>query len=294
MNGVLPGGAQTGANLGVIGEAAAGTRGSLDEAALDPATRAALIAYVQAIGDDEFLLGHRDSEWTGLGPILEEDIAFSSMAQDELGHALVWYKVLHQLGAPEPDAIAFLRDAPDWRNAVLVELPRGDYAYSLVRQYLFDLTEAVRYDALAQSPWAPMAEAAVKLRQEEKYHLIHGRTLVERLGRAGGEGRARLQAALDALFPYALGLWESPAGEERLVAAGIVADSETLRDRWLGALAPFLIDVGLVVPAQRVGDGWRPTVAAVTGGRRGEHTAHLPELLLAMQGLYRSDPVAVW
>lgn len=292
--GVLPDGAQTGAASSAIDEAVPRMSDGPGDPTLDSTTRAALVAYVQAIGDDEFLLGHRDSEWTGLGPILEEDIAFSSMAQDELGHALVWYKVLHQLGEPEPDAIAFLRDAPDWRNAVLVELPRGDYAHSLIRQYLVDLAEAVRYDALAQSPWAPMAEAATKLRQEEKYHLIHGRTFVERLGRSGGEGRVRLQAALDALFPYALGLWEAPAGEERLVAAGIVAASDALGDRWLGALAPFLIDAGLVLPAQRNGDGWRPTVAAVTGGRRGEHTAHLAELLVAMQGLYRSDPEAVW
>src|SRR6186997_1365783 len=91
------------------------------------------------MADDELLLGHRDSEWTGLGPILEEDIAFSSMAQDELGHALVWYQLLHELGEDEPNRLAFLRDAAAWRNARLVELPRGDYAFSLVRQYLFDL-----------------------------------------------------------------------------------------------------------------------------------------------------------
>ncbi len=265
-------------------------------AALDAETRAALVAYVQAIGDDEMLLGHRDSEWTGLGPILEEDIAFSSMAQDELGHALVWYHVLHGLGLPKPDDVAFLRDAPGWRNAVLVELPRGDYAFSLIRQYLFDLAEAVRYDALRQSPWAPMAEAATKLRQEEKYHLIHGRTYIERLGRANEASRARLQAALDEILPYALGLWEPPAGEPLLVAAGLVPASAQLGAIWLDALAPFLIGAMLEPAAVRVaeGDGWRPAVAPIEGGRRGEHTAHLVELLAAMQGLYRSDPEAVW
>jgi len=261
---------------------------------LDPAIQSALVAYLYAIADDEMLLGHRDSEWTGLGPILEEDIAFSSMAQDELGHALVWYHLLHRLGEPEPDAIAFLRDAPGWRNAHLVELPHGDYAFSLIRQYLFDLAEAVRYDALRQSPWPPMAEAATKLRQEEKYHLIHGRMYVERLGRGSADSRARLQGALVEVFPYAVGLWEPPAGEDGLVTAGIVPPSSALRDVWLDATVPFLITSMLEPPAERAGDGWRPTVAAVEGGRQGVHTEHLPPLLAAMQGLYRSDPKAVW
>lgn len=269
---------------------------SPDAAALDDTTRAALRAYLQALGDDEMLLGHRDSEWTGLGPILEEDIAFSSMAQDELGHAQVWYGVLHQhFGAPTPDAIAFLRDAPDWRNAQLVELPRGDYAFSLVRQYLFDVAEAIRYGALAESPWPALAEAAAKLRQEEKYHLLHGRAYVERLGRANADSRLRLQRALDDLFPYALGLFEAPDGESALVARGLVPPSTALRAAWLAAVVPFLQASELSPPVVPDGaDGWRPTVASIEGGRRGTHTEHLAVLLAAMQGLYRSDPAAVW
>jgi len=262
---------------------------------VDDETRAALRAYLYAMGDDEMLLGHRDSEWTGLGPILEEDIAFSSMAQDELGHAQVWYAVLHQhCGEPAPDAIAFLRDAPDWRNARLVELPRGDYAFSLMRQYLFDVAETIRYGALAASPWPPLAEAAAKLRQEEKYHILHGRAYVERLGRANPDSQGRLQRALDELFPFALGLFEPADGEAALVARGLVPPSSALRDGWLAAVVPFLQAAGLKPPAEPEGGGWRPTVPAVEGGRRGAHTEHLAPLLDAMQGLYRSDPEAVW
>ncbi len=276
------------AQTGPVGEATPVTTG------LDSALGDALVAYLYAVGDDEMLLGHRDAEWTGLGPILEEDIAFSSMAQDELGHAQVWYSVLHGLGQPPPDEIAFLRDAPDWRHARLYEQPRGDYAVSLVRQYLHDLAEAVRCDALKGCPYGPLAEAAVKVRQEEKYHLIHGRTYMARLATATAQSRARLQAALDEVFPLALGIWEAPAGEAVLVAAGYVPPSAALAQTWLGAVVPFLTANGLAVPAEADGDRWRTTVAPVTGGRAGVHGPELVELLAAMQGMYRSEPGAVW
>lgn len=261
---------------------------------VEPALGAALAAYLLAIGDDEMLLGHRNAEWTGLGPILEEDIAFSSMAQDELGHAQVWYAVRRDLGYPRPDEVAFLRDAPDWRHARLYEQPRGDYATSLVRQYLHDLAEAVRYDALKRCPFELVADAATKLRQEEKYHLIHGRTYVARLANATAESRARLQAALEAVFPLALGIWEPPQEEAVLTAAGYVVPSAELAQVWLGAVVPFLTEQGLDVPATSHAHGWRPTVEPVLGGRAGVHGPELVELLVAMQGLYRSDPAATW
>jgi ring-1,2-phenylacetyl-CoA epoxidase subunit PaaC len=216
------------------------------------------------------------------------------MAQDEIGHALVWYGVLDALGQPDPNEQAFLRAAPDWRNARLVELPRGDYAFSLMRQYLFDLAEAVRYDALSNCPFAPVAGAARKLRQEEKYHLIHGRTYLERLARATDDSRNRLQTALDAVFPFALGLWEPPEGEALLAAAGLVPTSASLADSWLLASVPFLQRIGLTPAAERAGDGWRATVPAESGGRRGVHDPELATLLAAMQGIFRSDPMAVW
>ena len=125
--------------------------------ALDDAVKAALVDYILALADDEVVIGHRESEWTGLGPILEEDIAFSSIAQDELGHALTYYTLLEELGQGAPDDLAFLRPAEDFRSAQLCEMPRGDYAFSLVRGYLYDLAEAVRLEGLAASTYAPLA-----------------------------------------------------------------------------------------------------------------------------------------
>jgi ring-1,2-phenylacetyl-CoA epoxidase subunit PaaC len=265
-----------------------------DLGSMPPALHAAARSYLYAIADDELLIGHRDSEWTGLGPILEEDIAFSSMAQDELGHALLWYKLLEQMGEADPDRTVFQRPAADWRNARFCELPRGDYAFSLVRQYLFDLAEALRYEALAQSPWREMADTATKIRQEEKYHLLHGRAYLDRLGKTNSDSRARLQAALDEALPYALGLWEAPEGEPLLVAAGVVPSSSELRLRWLTVIRQAFGSAGLELPIEGSDEAPVCRVEAIEGGRSGAHGLDLDEILEAMQTLFLSDPEAQW
>lgn len=260
----------------------------------DAALAAPMRDLVLAIGDDAYLLGHRDAEWTGLGPILEEDIAFSSMAQDEMGHALVWYGIAHRLGSAEPDTMAYLRPASEWRNARLFELPRGDYAFSLARQYLADTAQAIRYEALAQSSAGSIAEAAAKLHQEQRYHLIHGRTTVARLATGTNESRRRLQAALDQLFGFALGIWEPTSGEEQLVAAEVTPPSALMGARWLATVCEMLSGAGLSVPARKVDDGWQATIEAVGGGRRGSHGPDLDQILAAGQLLRLQDPEAVW
>lgn len=243
-----------------------------------------LFNHILALADDELVIGHRASEWTGLGPILEEDIAFSSIAQDELGHALTFYSLLEGLGGGDPDDLAFLRGPAEFRNAQLCELPRGDFAFSLVRHYLYDLAEAVRLDRLADSAYAPLAQAAAKIRQEEKYHLMHGRTWVQKLARGSEEAHAHLQAALDLAYPTAPGLFEPMEGEADLVAAGLVPASAEVAAAWREVVDPFLRSAGF-------------TIAVGTshlGGRHGQHTPHLSQLLDAMQAMYRTDPEASW
>jgi ring-1,2-phenylacetyl-CoA epoxidase subunit PaaC len=245
----------------------------------------ALADYLLALGDDEVLLGHRDAEWTGLGPILEEDIAFSSMAQDEMGHALVWYELRAAIAEEDADALVYRRAAPGWRNAVLFELPRGDYAFSLVRRFLADAAEVARCERLVQSALPALAAAAERIRREERYHILHGQTFLERLAFATKESRARLQSALDVAWPYALGIWEPTAGEGSLVAAGFVPAAAEVRDRWLGFVTGFLEPCGMSVPAAAV---------PVVGGRAGRHSADLDEILDALQRLRRLDPEATW
>ncbi len=263
-------------------------------ASMDDTARADLAIVVLGIADDCMLQGHRDSEWTGLGPILEEDIAFSSMAQDELGHALVWYNLLAGLGETRsPDLLAFTRDAGDWRNAQIVALPRGEYPFSLMRRHLHDLAKAVLYDGLIACGVAEVAVAATKLRQEKKYHLIHNRAYIERLARSE-TGRGPIQAALDELFPFALGLFEKQDAHDRLAAAGFIPSQALLRERWLDVTCSSLAAAGLRPPAHRAEEAWIPDVDPRVGGRSGRHVPEQVALLEAMQGMFRSDPEATW
>ena len=278
---------------------------SLEAAAqLPPALRAALRALLTALADDELLLGHRDSEWTGHAPILEEDIAFSNLAQDEMGHALAWYTLAaaRELGAPDPDQAAFFRSVDEFRNAILVELPRGDWAFTIVRQYLFDAAEQVRYAALAGSAYLPIAYTAVTLRREETYHLMHSRGWLQRLGDATEESHRRMQAALDAAWPYARGLFEPLEDERTLVAANLKPPEDTLRDEWLAQVRPILEGATLIIPdIDLPGLARRPRSVAQAsgdlpgfGGRSGKHTAHLADLLSDMQRVVRLEPEATW
>ena len=236
------------------------------------------------LADDEVIVGHRNTEWTGLGPIVEEDIAFASMAQDELGHAQIYYSLLHDLGEADPDRLAFLRDASAFHCAQLVELPKSDWAFSVARQFLYDAAETVRLAALSQSAYAPLAQAARKFAGEEKYHFMHGKTWVTHLGQATAESRARMQAALDHAYPYALGLFETAEADAAMAAEGLCAPEVELKRVWLALITPILTEAGLALP----------TAAPVEGGRRGQHTEHLTALLNDMQLVFRSDPEAVW
>lgn len=276
---------------------------------LNPPTKAALIDLLYRLGDDSLIIGHRNSEWTGIGPILEEDIAFSSMAQDKIGHALAFYTLLHELGEPDPDTIAYARGPERFRCCSLVTLDvfgdgkaapppalsnnpvrdrvvaQGDWAISLVRQFYFSEADAVRMAALEQSAYAPLAHLARKLRGEIKYHTLHARTLLPRLGRATAESRGRLQTAVNALFPHALGMFEPTRHDAALAAAGIAPAEPELCERWQCEIAPIMDRSGLVIPARS---------SPVYGGRTGTHLPELAEVLDALQKVYRLDPAATW
>jgi ring-1,2-phenylacetyl-CoA epoxidase subunit PaaC len=240
------------------------------------------------MADDELIIAHRNSEWTGIGPLLEEDIAFSSIAQDKLGHAYALYQMLESLGEQNPDVTAFARDASAFRCCQLVELPIGDYAFSLVRHFMFDLAEALRYEMLEKSTYEPLAKLAAKVRGEIKYHTFHATTWMEQLGAKGNEeSRARLQSAVNEVFPLALGIFEPSEHEAVLAAAEIFPGEETLEQKWLAAMAPVLERATLTLPD-------RSSVEPVYGGRKGFHTEHLQPLLEEMGEVFRIDPAAEW
>lgn len=249
-------------------------------------TKQAVVDLLFRMADDELIIGHRNSEWTGLGPILEEDIAFSSMAQDEMGHARAYYEMLCALGEADADTLAFARGPRQFRSASLVSLPNDrDWAFCVLRQFLHDMGEMVRLTALSESAFVPLAQLARKLRGEEKYHLMHGRQWVLRLGSATPESRRRMQSALTTAYPHALGLFEPTELDERLAQAGICPREEELRRQWESAVAPVLKDAGLTLPE---------AVQPIYGGRVGRHPAALKELLDGMQLVFNVDPSAKW
>jgi ring-1,2-phenylacetyl-CoA epoxidase subunit PaaC len=164
---------------------------------------------VLAVADDELLIGWRDSEWTGIAPFLEEDVAFSSIAQGEIGHARALYELAAQELGSDPDALAFDREPEEYRSSPLVELQLvPDWARTVARHWLYETADAIRVAALKDSEWDELAGLAAKIEREEVYHRMHADMWAERL-RASEESRGRFEEAVAELWPYALGLLES-------------------------------------------------------------------------------------
>jgi ring-1,2-phenylacetyl-CoA epoxidase subunit PaaC len=247
----------------------------------------ALKDLLYRLADDDLIIGHRHSEWTGLGPILEEDIAFSSMAQDEVGHALSYYSLLHTLGEDVPDNIAFTRNSSEFRSCQLTEQPNGDYAFSLIRHLLYDTAKYVRLQALVHASWQPLAELAERIMKEHKYHLMHAKTWAIQLGNGTEESRLRLQSALNEAYPMAFGIFETTEYSDMLAEEGICPTENDLVARWLDVLHPILDQAKLHIPAN-------PDFSVYMGGRKGYHSEHLQPLLNEMTVVFRTDPQAVW
>lgn len=248
----------------------------------------ALKELLYKMADDQLIIGHRNSEWTGLAPMLEEDIAFSSIAQDKLGQALALYTILHeQLGERDPDTIAFLRSEKEMLCCHLVEYPVGDYDFSLVRHFLFDTAEHLRFEMLSSSAFEPLAHVARKIKGEIKYHVLHAQTWMKQLGKGTEESRARMQTALNNTMPLALGIFEPSPFESELVEQGIFGGEEALRMQWLQAITPTIEQAELTLPKL-------DEVAPAFGGRKGYHTEHLQLLLDEMTEVIRIDPTVEW
>lgn len=254
---------------------------------MKPELNAALSAKLLVLADDELILAHRNSEWCGHAPILEEDIAFANIALDELGHATVWYQILADLQGRDretyPDELVYRRAPSDYRCAQFVELPKGDWAFSMLRQYMIDLAEKIRLEALLQSDYQPLAEAAAKMRAEEIYHFRHTSAWVRRLGLGTPESNRRMQNALDALWAYAFQLFQPIRDEGLLVEAGYLPDPTALGDSWLAQINVFLGESGLVLPG-----------AIPQPLPREVHTEYLAPLLADLQSVARLDYEARW
>lgn len=247
----------------------------------------ALKELLYKIADDQLILGHRNSEWTGMGPLLEEDIAFSSMAQDKIGQSLALYTILHQLGERDPDTVAFTRNASQFHNCVLVELPNAEYDFSLIRHFLFDTAEAIRFEALTRSSFEPLAQLAIKIRGELRYHTLHANTWIKQLGSATPESIHRLQQSLEYALPFALGMFEESPYENEIVANHIFEGEQKIKDKWLAQIENILAQTSLHLPDVKI-------IQPVYGGRTGKHSEHLQPLLDEMSEVFKIDPTAEW
>jgi len=245
----------------------------------------ALKELLYKMADDQLILGHRNSEWTGMGPLLEEDIAFSSMAQDKVGQSHALYKILHNLGEGEPDQVAFMRNAEQFHNCQMVELPNGEYDFSLVRHFLFDTAEAIRFEMLKKSSYEPLAQLAGKIIGELRYHTMHANIWIKQLGTATEESKARLQTSLNELYPYALGLFEKSPYEDDLINDTIFEGEEALLSKWKVKVDEIISQTELKLPTDS---------EPVEGGRVGKHTEHLQPLLTEMSEVFKIDPTAEW
>ena len=190
---------------------------------LVPATRNALALLLLSMADDELVLGFSDSEWTGIAPILEEDVAMSSLAQDELGHAQALYRLLADISddGRDADAIAYDRPVEGYYHARLLDHARGDWATTIARRYLYDTADAIRLEALAESSYEPLRDLVGKIRREERYHLLHVGAWMERLANGDAESRRRLVAAMERLGPDGWTVLSPLPGDLSLQMAGI-------------------------------------------------------------------------
>ncbi len=248
----------------------------------------AFFQFLLRMGDNTLILGHRVSEWCGHAPVLEEDIALANTALDLIGQTQMWLDLAGEVQGEgkSADDLAFLRDAWDFRNVLLVEVPNGDFGRTLMRQFLFDAWHSIMLGRLLKSSDERVAAIAEKASKEVTYHLERSGDTVVGLGDGTEESRARMQEALDYLWPYVGEMFASDDVDAEMAAAGIAPDPSGLRDEFDALVGRVMSEATLDIPESRF---------AHKGGRDGRmHTEHLGHLLTQMQWLQRAYPGATW
>ena len=248
----------------------------------------ALFEFLLRMGDNTLVLGHRLSEWCGVAPVLEEDIALANTALDLIGQTQNWLGLAGEVECRgrSADDLAMLRDAWDFRNLLLVEQPNGDFGQTIMRSLLFDSWHLAMLEALQDSADDRIAAIAEKSAKEATYHAERSADLVIRLGDGTPESRGRMQAALDLLYPYVGEMFEADAVDRAMHEAGIAPDIAAMRAGYDARLGDILTEATLAIPESRF---------AHRGGKDGvRHSEHLGNLLVHMQWLQRAYPGATW
>ena len=247
------------------------------------------LALVLSVADDELMIGHRHSHWTGVAPTLEEDLAFSSLAQDEIGHAVIFYGVAEELTGSDADTLAFGRQPGEYRHANLLEQEPGDWAFTIARQHAYDLYDQLRLDALADSADASIAGVVAPIIREERLHRAHARAWLSRVAEGPAEGRARVVDGARRVLALAGGLFEVLPGEEALLADGTLPRSMAeLAAPWRDRLDADYREFGIADALDAL------DLQGGLGGRTGAHTDVFPPMWEEMTMLFRAHPGASW
>lgn len=265
--------------------------------------------YALHLADNALVLGQRNAEWCGHGPVLEQDIAITNISLDLIGQARNFYQyaadiynrfsdeeknaVAHLLPRPwksfnrelQEDDLAFLRDERQYLNLLITELPKGDWAQTILRQFFFSAFQFYQYTALQQSKDEQLAAIAEKSLKETAYHLRWSGEWVVRLGDGTEESQLRISQALEELWAFTGEFFKAGDFEKELSATGIATDVEALHEDWKKKITTVFEEAGLQLPAS----AW-----AQSGGKEGKHTEHLGFLLAEMQYLQRTYPNATW
>jgi ring-1,2-phenylacetyl-CoA epoxidase subunit PaaC len=263
---------------------------------LKPQEKAALIELLYQLADDDSILAYRGSEWLGLAPHIEEDVAFSSISQDMMGHANLYYRLLENLGEGEADKIAHLRSTDQFRNAILLEEVNGpgtylkepdyDWAFAVVRNYFYALHKQIRLESLRHSAYEPLAEAARKIMIEQYYHLMHWEIWFKQLMTSTNEAKKRMTAAAEKVWKDFGGVLTLGPSYADIVKANFIDDEAVMKKRFMNKIEAVLKEVGAALPEEpRMERG---------NGRNGVHTDDLKDAIATLSEVYATNPATGW
>jgi len=254
---------------------------------MNDVTKQAVLNYTIRLGDDAVVMGHRVAEWCRNAPFLEEDLALSNVALDFIGRARMFYGYAAELAddGRKEDDFAYMRDHREYQNLLIMELPRGDFAYTMVRQLLVDVFNLYYLEQLINSTDETLAAIASKAIKETRYHLRRSHEWVLRLGLGTDESKIRAQKAVDDIWGFTHELFDVDELEQQMVDAGIGVDNRNLQQHWSAKVKSILEQATLIVPE----DSWK-----VKGGREGYHTEYLGQMLNEMQCVHRANPGLEW
>lgn len=264
-------------------------------------TNKAIEQLLFQLADDDYIFAYRGSEWLGLAPHIEEDVAFSSITQDTMGHASMYYNLLEKMGVGQADELSQLRKADERKNCILVErkngegyymgtvaddnMPKYDWAYAVVRNYLYTTAKKVKINSLKESANEDLRNAAIKINMELFYHLIHWKTWFVQLFTATEDARTRMTAALEKVVADFGDVFSYGEVEEALVDANIIASNAELKEKWFALITPVFEQIDVALPEIP-----QPEL----NGRLGQHTEVLEQAVETMSEVFRSDVAAAW